>query len=115
MVESESRKVEPVTSVTLGPHRYSVHFVEKCSKKNRVGEATVVTNTITVRDDQSASQLRSTMLHEILHHACWLAAARHADGWTHDLEEAFICAVEAPMLELFTRHENAALRDWLSA
>lgn len=104
-----------VEHVVMGPHRYAVRFVDQLSKKRRVGEACVVTNTIALRNDQSPSNLRSTMLHEILHHAVYSAAARFADGWTDDLEESFICAVEGPLLELWTREENAPLRAWLQS
>ena len=109
-----ARVAEVPSDVVLGPHRYSIEFVEECSKKRRVGEADRVTNTIRVRNDQSASNLRSTTLHEIAHQAYWLTPIRFMDGWTDDLEEASILAVEPYLLELFTRVENAPLREWLS-
>lgn len=101
--------------VVLGPHRYAIEFVDECSKKRRVGEADRVTNTIRVRNDQSASNLRSTTLHEIAHQAFWLTPMRFMEGWTDDLEEAAICALEPFLLELFTRTENQPLRDWLGS
>jgi len=101
--------------VVLGPHLYSIEFVDECSKKRRVGEADRVLNTIRVRNDQSASNLRSTTLHEILHHAFWQSPMRFVEGFTDDLEEASILAVEPHLLELFTRVENAPLREWLSS
>lgn len=101
--------------VVLGAHTYSVHFLERLSKKRRVGEANVVENTILLRNDQSASNLRSTMLHEIAHHIYWLGGMRFVEGWSEGLEEAAVCALEGPLLELFTRVENGPLRDWLQS
>jgi hypothetical protein len=102
-----------VEHVVLGPHRYSVEFLKELSKKRRVGEADLVLNTIRIRDDQAASGLRSTMLHEIMHHALWLSGTRHAEGWSQEIEEACIVGLESYLLELFTRPENAPLREWL--
>ena len=102
-----------VEHVVVGPHRFSVHFVDECSKKKRVGEANLVANTISVRNDQSPSQLRSTVLHEIVHHVLWNTGGRHVDGWSEDIEEAVCCTLEGPLLELFTRPENEPLREWL--
>ena len=104
-------------AVVLGPHRYSIEFVDEIPgrKKRVIGEAHRTTNRILVRNDQSASNLKSTLLHEIAHQACWLSPLRFVDGWTDELEEAAICALETYILELFTRPENQALRDYLTA
>lgn len=104
---------EPFDRVVLGPHALSVHVVEHLSKKKRVGESDFVQNTICLRNDQSASNLRSTLMHEVVHHIAVLHGLRLHDGWSEDLEEAVCIAFEGPMLELFTRPENAPLREWL--
>lgn len=93
----------PFDRVVIGPHTYSVHFVDRLSKKRRVGEANVVENTIAVRNDQAASMLRSTLLHEVGHHICFTRGLRNIDGFTDEIEEAVCCAFEGPLLELFTR------------
>lgn len=104
---------EPFDRVVIGPHVYSVHFMEALSKKRRVGEADVVQNTICLRNDQSASKMRSTLLHETCHQVCYERGLRNVDGWSEDLEEAVCVAFEGPLLELFTRSENGPLREWL--
>ena len=104
-----------IDRVVIGAHTHSIHFVEKCSKKRRVGEADMVRNTISLRDDQAASQLRSTLLHEIIHHALYASATQHVEGWTKEIEEAVCCSLEGPLLELFARPENGPVRDWLGS
>jgi hypothetical protein len=101
--------------VVLGPHIYSIEYVEEIpGSKKRIGESHRISNRILVRNDQSESNLRSTTIHEIVHQAIWQSPMRFLTGWTDELEEALIVALEPHLLELFTRKENRPLRDWLS-
>ena len=103
-------------SVSLGPHRYTIEIAQQIGKKrNKLGEADRTRNLIRLLDDQAPSQQRSTLLHEILHQALWQSAVRFLDGFSDELEEAFIVAAEGHLLELFTRPENAPVREWLSS
>lgn len=99
----------------IGPHTYSIEFVEALPKKRLIGVADRQNNTVKVVADQAESQVRSTLLHELLHQAFWSSIVRHMDGWSDDLEEAAVTALEGPLLELFARPENKALRDWLKS
>ena len=105
------------TSLVLGPHLFSVEFVERIkSKKKRrvVGEAHRINNRILVDVNQSESNQQATLVHETVHQACWLSPLRFVEGWSQELEEAFIIAIEPHLLELFTRPENRSVRDYLT-
>ena len=97
------------TSVTLGPHTFALEFVEEMSQKGLLGKAHRVEGTVEISTQQAPSVMRSTVLHELIHQALWA----HGSRLKKKDEEAVCLALEGPLLELFARPENAALRKWL--
>ncbi len=104
--------------VVLGPHTFAVEFVDDIpggsKKKPLLGLADTTSNILYTAKGQSESGRRSTLIHEVLHAAYWMSAVRFVDGWTDEIEEAAITAVEGYLLELFTRLENEPVRDYLT-
>lgn len=86
----------PPKRVVLGPHEYPVQWVDKFPKdRGKIGDANRITNVIRVRTDQCGSNLRSTLLHEILHQSFWQTPMRHTAGWSDEVEEAIVTALES--------------------
>jgi hypothetical protein len=104
---------KPFDRVVIGPHTISVEFVDRVSKR-KVGLAERSMSRILIGRDQSLANQKSTVLHELDHMGFWLSPMRFVKGWSDEMEEAAITALELPRLELFTRPENRPARDYLT-
>jgi hypothetical protein len=102
-------------SVSLGAHTHRINWPSKLiSKKRLMGRALRMHDIIEVSTHPGFTQQQQTLIHEILHMAFYNTPVHHFAGWSDDVEEAIISALEGPLLELMQRPENKPVRRWLS-
>lgn len=77
------------------------------------GQTEKVKNVINVSTSQSTYRQKSTLVHEALHAALEGTNVSQMAGYTEELEEAFVAALEGPLMELLLRVENNQAMGWV--
>lgn len=77
------------------------------------GQTEKTKDKISVGTNQSTKRQKSTLIHEGLHAALEGSAIRAFPGYSEEIEEAFVSALEGPVMELLTRPENEAALRWV--
>lgn len=108
--------MKPPASVKIGPHRYRITFADARTVRliddatGSLGECDTKHGVITVDPDQSPTQLRDTVLHEILHAAMALIGVTEDPGVDRDAEERIVLRLSPVLLELV---RDKRLTAWL--
>lgn len=99
------------SSLTFGATTWRVKWSPNLG--DLAGQTEKTKDRIAVGTNQSAKRQKSTLVHEGLHAALEGSAIRAMPGYTEELEEAFVSALEGPVMELLLRPENAAAVEWV--
>ena len=100
-------------SLTFGHTTWRISW--RSTLGDLAGQTEKTKDKISVGTNQSPKRQKSTLIHEGLHAALEGSAIRAFPGYSEDLEEAFVSALEGPVMELLTRPENAAALRWVKS
>lgn len=98
--------MKPPSAVMIGPHRYTLTLAHSRpvrlsdGAEPSVGECDTKHCVITIDPDQSPTQLRDSVIHEILHGCMSLIGVTEDPGIDRDTEERIVLRLAPVLLQL---------------